>query len=52
MPSSKEKAVEFRKWAAESFEVAERMSLRDDKARMIAVAESWLRLARLAEAEH
>jgi hypothetical protein len=39
MPSAKEKAAQFRKWAAECLEVAERMSLKDDKARMIAIAE-------------
>jgi hypothetical protein len=46
MPSAKEKAAQFRKWAAECLEVAERMSLKDDKARMIAIAEHWLQLAR------
>jgi len=51
MPSAKEKAAEFRKWATECLEVAERMSLKDDKARMIAIAEHWLQLARRAEAE-
>jgi hypothetical protein len=51
MPSAKEKAAQFRKWAAECLEVAERMSLKDDKARMIAIAEHWLQLARRAEAE-
>jgi hypothetical protein len=51
MPSQKDKAAEFRKWAAECLEVAERMSLKGDKARMMEVAEHWLELARLAEAE-
>jgi hypothetical protein len=51
MPSAKEKAAQFRKRAAECLEVAERMSLKDDKARMIAIAEHWLQLARRAEAE-
>ena len=51
MPSAKEKAAQFRKWAAECLEVAERMSLKDEKARMIANAEHWLQLARRAETE-
>jgi hypothetical protein len=51
MPSAEDRATEFRKRAAECYEVAERMSLKDDKARMIAMAEHWLELARLAGAE-
>jgi hypothetical protein len=51
MPSGKEKAAEFRNRAAKCFEEAERMSLKDDKAQMVAIAENWLELARLAETE-
>jgi hypothetical protein len=49
MPSAKDKAAEFRKWAAECLATAEQMSAKADKARMVAIAELWLRLARLAE---
>lgn len=51
MSSAKDKAAEFRKWAAECLSTAEQMSAKADKVRMIAIAELWLRLARLAEAE-
>jgi hypothetical protein len=51
MPSSKDRTAEFRKRAAECLEVAERMSLKDDKQRMVAMAEHWLELARLADTE-
>ena len=51
MRSAKDRAADFRKWAAECLEVAERMSLKDEKARLIATAEHWLELARRAEAE-
>jgi hypothetical protein len=51
MTSSKEKAAEFRRQAAACLEVAERMSLEEDRARMIEMAEHWFELARRAEAE-
>jgi hypothetical protein len=52
MPSAKDKADKFRTWAAERLSTAGQMSAKADKARMIAMAELWLRLARLAEAEN
>ena len=51
MPSAKDKAAEFRKHAADCFEVAKRMSLKADRMRMVELAEHWLELAKLAEAE-
>ena len=51
MPSAKDKAAEYRKHGADCFEVAKRMSLKADRTRMIELAEHWLELARLAEAE-
>jgi hypothetical protein len=51
MTSSTERAGEFRRQAAACLEVAERMSLTEDKAQMIQIAESLLELAKRAEAE-
>jgi hypothetical protein len=51
MTSSKEKAAEFRRQAAACLEVAQRMSLEEDRARMIEMAEHWFELARRAEVE-
>jgi hypothetical protein len=51
MTSSKEKAAEFRRQATLCREVAERMSLEEDRARMIEMAEHWLELAKRAETE-
>jgi hypothetical protein len=51
MTSSKERAAEFRRQAAACLEVAERMSLREDKAQMTQIAERLLELARRAEEE-
>jgi hypothetical protein len=51
MTSSKERAAEFRRQAAACLEVAERMSLTEDKAQMIQIAERLLELARRAEEE-
>jgi response regulator RpfG family c-di-GMP phosphodiesterase len=51
MTSSKEKAAEFRRQAALCREVAERMSLEEDRVRMIKMAEHWLELAKRAETE-
>jgi len=45
------KAAEYRRQAAACLEVAERMSLRDDRARMLEMAQHWLELAQRAEAE-
>jgi hypothetical protein len=46
-----EKAAEFRRQAAACIEVADRMSLQEDRARMTEMAQRWLELARKAEAE-
>jgi hypothetical protein len=51
MTSSREKAVDFRRQAAICFDVAHRISLKEDKERMMQVAEHWLELAKQAEAE-
>ena len=51
MTSSKEKAAEFRRQAAICFDVAQRISLKEDQERMMQVAEHWLELAKRAEAE-
>jgi hypothetical protein len=51
MTSSKEKAAEFRRQAAICFEVAQRISLKEEQERMMQVAEHWLELAKRAEAE-
>ena len=47
------KADEFMRNAQACLEVAERMSLREDRERMVQIAERWLQLARdmLARAE-
>jgi hypothetical protein len=44
------KADEYRKFATECLEVAQRMSLRDDRNRMTGMAQKWLELAQTAEA--
>jgi hypothetical protein len=51
MTSSKEKAAECRRQAAICLDVAQRISLKEDKDRMMQVAEHWLELAKRAEAE-
>jgi cobalamin-dependent methionine synthase I len=51
MTSSKEKAAEFRRQAAICFDIAQRISLKEDQERMMQVAEHWLELAKRAEAE-
>jgi hypothetical protein len=51
MTSSKEMAAEFRRQAAICLDVAQRISLKEDKERMMQVAEHWLELAKRAEAE-
>jgi hypothetical protein len=45
MASSKSKAEEYRREAAACLEVAERMSLSLDRARMLQMAQHWLELA-------
>jgi hypothetical protein len=51
MTSSKEKAAEFRRPVAICFDVAQRLSLKEEQERMMQVAEHWLELAKRAEAE-
>jgi hypothetical protein len=50
MTSSKEKAAEFRRQAAICFDVAQRISLKEEQERLMKVAEHWLELAKRAEA--
>ena len=50
MGKDTDKAAEYRRQAVLCLEVAERMSLRDDRARMIQMAQHWLELAQRAEA--
>jgi hypothetical protein len=51
MTSSKERAAEFRRQGFACIEVAKRMSLEEDRERMIETAEHWFQLARRAETE-
>ena len=51
MGDSNDKAAEYRRMAASCLEVAERMSLDADRARLLEMARQWLDLAREAEAE-
>ena len=51
MTSSKEQAAEFRRQAATCLQVAQRMSLEEDRKRMVEMAEHWFELARRAETE-
>jgi hypothetical protein len=51
MGDGKDRAAEYRKQAAACIEVADRMSLRDDRTRMLETAQHWLELAQRAEAE-
>jgi hypothetical protein len=51
MTTSKERAAEFRRQAAVCREVAERISLKQDRDRMMGNAERLLELAKRAEAE-
>jgi hypothetical protein len=46
-----EKAAEFRRQAAICFDVAQRISLKEEQERMMKVAEHWLEVAKRAEAE-
>jgi len=49
MKNGKDKAAEYRREAASCLEVAERMSLSADRARMMEMAQRWLDLAKKAE---
>ena len=51
MTGSKERAAEFRRQAAICLDVAQRISLKEDREKMMQVAERWLELAKRAEAE-
>jgi hypothetical protein len=51
MTSSKERAAEFRRQAAICLDVAQRISLKEDREQMMQVAERLLELAKRAEAE-
>jgi hypothetical protein len=50
MDDPRKQAAEYRRQAAACKEVAERMSLREDRALMSEMAERWLELAKKAEA--
>ena len=50
MDDPQDKSADFRRQAAACIEVAQRMSLREDRARMAEMAQRWLDLARQAEA--
>ena len=51
MHSAKRRAEEYRAEARACFNVAERMSAREDRERMMAMAEHWLKLATIADAK-
>jgi len=51
MDDRQDKSADFRRQAAACIEVAERVSLREDRARMMEMAQRWLELAQKAEAE-
>jgi hypothetical protein len=51
MMTAKEKAAEFRRQAAICLDVAQRISLKEDRDKMMQVAKHWLELAKHAEAE-
>jgi hypothetical protein len=51
MDDRQDKSAEFRRHAAACIEVAERMSLREDRTCMMEMAQRWLELAQKAEAE-
>jgi hypothetical protein len=48
---ARDKAAEYRRHAASCLEVAERMSLVDDRVRMTEMAQNWLDLAEKFDAE-
>ena len=49
MEKPNRKTEEYRKMAADCIEVAQRMSLKDDRVRMMEMAQRWLDLAQQAE---
>jgi len=49
MEKPSDKTEEYRKMAASCIEVAQRMSLKDDRVRMMEMAQRWLDLAQQAE---
>ena len=49
MEKPNDKTKEYRKMAASCIEVAQRMSLKDDRVRMMEMAQRWLDLAQQAE---
>jgi hypothetical protein len=49
MPKDKDDAAEYRRLAASCLQVAERMSFKEDRTRMIEMAQRWLDLAKQAE---
>jgi putative IMPACT (imprinted ancient) family translation regulator len=49
MEKPNDKIEAYRKMAADCIEVAQRMSLKDDRARMMEMAQRWLDLAQQAE---
>jgi len=50
MDDRQDKSADFRRQAAACVEIAERMSLREDRARILEMAQRWLALAQKAEA--
>jgi hypothetical protein len=50
MGDRESKAAEYRRQAAAGLEIAERMSIRHDRALMLEMAQLWLELAQKAEA--
>ena len=51
MANEKDKAAEYRRQAALCLEVAEQMSVRADRVRMMEMARQWLALAEEIEAK-
>jgi len=49
MQSAEDKAAECRQQAAECVEIAQRMSLREDRERMALMAQRWLDMAHALE---
>jgi hypothetical protein len=49
--NAQDRAARYRREAKACLEVADRVSLRSDRVRMMEMAEGWLQLARKAEAE-
>jgi hypothetical protein len=49
MDSPPDKSADFRRQAAACVDIAQRMSLREDRARILEMAQRWLELAQKAE---